>query len=163
MDLDNVFAIYGDANVMQYIRAPMSKLAAKELLDSQIGGYDATHPLGRFAVVEQQTERYTGNFVLKASDAVEGIEIGYAFLQNDWGKGYATELTKAGLEYAFETAGLQHLFAITSVGNIASQRVLLKCGFTQLPDMVHEDNEVCLFEIVRRETSGIARLTNTHA
>lgn len=151
-DIDDLFAIYGDAEVMKYIRAAITKKAAQELLNTLIVEYDIYPHLGRYAVMEKQTGQYVGNFVLKRSEAVNGIEIGYAFLQAAWGRGFATELTNEGVRYAFETAGLEKLFAVTTTDNIASQRVLLKCGFTPLEDIVENGKQLKLYKIVNCET-----------
>jgi [ribosomal protein S5]-alanine N-acetyltransferase len=147
-DLDNLHAIYGDSEVMKYIRAAITKEAAKDFLSAVIAEYDTSH-LGRYAVTRKDNHQYLGNFVLKSS-AVGGVEIGYAFVPAAWGKGYATELIKEGVTYAFEKAGLEKLLAVTEKKNTASVRVLIKCGFTQLPDLVENGKELHVFEIVRQ-------------
>ncbi len=56
------------------------------------------------------------------------IEIGYILKKSAWGKGYATEVTNRLLKFAFEETPLEELVATTDLENIASQRVLEKCG-----------------------------------
>ena len=56
-------------------------------------------------------------------------EIGYWLGEDFWGKGYVTEATLRVLQYAFEELHLTHLWAGAYEENIASQRVLEKCGF----------------------------------
>ena len=56
------------------------------------------------------------------------IEIGYILKKSAWGKGYATEATNRLLKFAFEETPLEELVATTDLENIASQRVLEKCG-----------------------------------
>lgn len=46
------------------------------------------------------------------------------------GQGYATEATRASLEYGFNTLGLNEIIGLTHPENSASQSVLLKCGMT---------------------------------
>ena len=78
----------------------------------------------------------------------DGHVIGQIALQNlDWpnracflgyglsrlcyrGHGYATEAAKLILGYGFRNLGLYRVSATTSDANVASQRVLEKCGFT---------------------------------
>lgn len=74
-------------------------------------------------------------------DALEDVDIGYAFLPAWRGHGYAYEAGAAVLAYA-PTIGLRRVVAITSPGNDASNGLLRKLGlrfshFTQLPP----DNE----------------------
>ena len=56
-------------------------------------------------------------------------EIGYGILDEHQGHGYATEAVKAVLTWAFAQPGITAIEAETDPGNIASQRVLAKCGF----------------------------------
>ena len=56
-------------------------------------------------------------------------EIGYWLGEDFWGKGYVTEATLRVLQYAFEELHLTQLWAGVYKENIASQRVLEKCGF----------------------------------
>jgi ribosomal-protein-alanine N-acetyltransferase len=146
-DLDNLYSLSSNPVVMRYIRAPISLEACRDLLGELVNGYKAHPHFGRFAVIEKSTQQYAGNFLLRPSSFRGGTEIGYAFLEHAWGKGYATELTKAGLAFAFKHLALEMLYAITEPGNIASQKVLLKCGFVQRSNFPENGKELCLFEI----------------
>ena len=57
-------------------------------------------------------------------------ELGYRIGENVTNLGYASEAVKLVLEKAFTTYGLHKIIAGTARDNQASQRVLLKNGFT---------------------------------
>lgn len=57
-------------------------------------------------------------------------ELGYRIGENVSNLGYASEAVKLVLEKAFTTYGFNRTIAGTAIGNLASQRVLLKNGFT---------------------------------
>lgn len=57
-------------------------------------------------------------------------ELGYRIGGNVSNLGYASEAVKLVLEKAFTTYGLHRIIAGTATDNLASQRVLLKNGFT---------------------------------
>jgi len=57
-------------------------------------------------------------------------EIGYRIGENVSNLGYASEAVKLVLEKSFTTYGFNRIIAGTATGNLASQRVLLKNGFT---------------------------------
>ena len=57
-------------------------------------------------------------------------ELGYRIGENVTNLGYASEAVKLVLEKAFTTYGLHKIIAGTATDNLASQRVLLKNGFT---------------------------------
>ena len=47
-----------------------------------------------------------------------------------WGRGYATEATKAAIDYGFRQLQLKEIFASVHVENSRSQKVLQKSGLT---------------------------------
>ncbi len=55
-------------------------------------------------------------------------ELGYRLRRDAWGRGLATEGAAALLRHAFETVGLQRVWARTMAVNTASRRVLEKVG-----------------------------------
>jgi RimJ/RimL family protein N-acetyltransferase len=64
-----------------------------------------------------------------AERAEDAPEIGYWLAVTFWGKGYATEATRAVIDYAFADLHYDVLHAGARVSNPASRRVLEKCGF----------------------------------
>ncbi|MDQ6767846.1 MAG: GNAT family N-acetyltransferase [Candidatus Eremiobacteraeota bacterium] len=55
------------------------------------------------------------------------IEVGYALKPDYWGHGFATEITRLSLQVGFEV-GLARIIAIAQAANVASRRVMEKCG-----------------------------------
>jgi RimJ/RimL family protein N-acetyltransferase len=56
-------------------------------------------------------------------------EIGYWLGLPFWGNGYAVEAVRALIDHAFMTCGHEALVAGARVSNLASRRLLEKCGF----------------------------------
>ncbi len=56
------------------------------------------------------------------------MELGYRLRRSAWGKGYATEASRALIEKGFRELGVQRVFAFTMVVNTASRRVMEKAG-----------------------------------
>ncbi|MED1205330.1 GNAT family N-acetyltransferase [Heyndrickxia acidicola] len=65
---------------------------------------------------------------LAKRDALEDIDIGFAFLPAYRGKGYASEAALAVMEYAKATLGLNRIVAITTQDNHSSASLLEKTG-----------------------------------
>ena len=61
----------------------------------------------------------------------EGFEVGYHIAKEYTGNGYATEALKALLEYAATVKKLERVYGICLSENVASKKVLEKCGFTK--------------------------------
>ena len=57
------------------------------------------------------------------------VEIGYSVVHSFKGRGYATELVRALVEYAFATGRVKRIVAHTTPENIGSVKVLEKSGF----------------------------------
>jgi len=62
------------------------------------------------------------------------LEIGFHLLPEFWGKGYAVEAANTVINYASSHLQAEALFAGHNPRNIASQKVLLKLGFTYIGD-----------------------------
>ena len=56
------------------------------------------------------------------------VDLGYRLLRSAWGRGYATEASKACLEWGFQEAGLDTIIGRVARANTASIRVLEKVG-----------------------------------
>ena len=56
------------------------------------------------------------------------IEVGYALFKEFWGKGFATEASKAFLEYGFNQLNLEKIVAVANPKTKASRRVMEKLG-----------------------------------
>ena len=59
-------------------------------------------------------------------------EIGYHIAKDFTGKGYSTEAVKAFLPVMVQKLNLREVYGICLAENLASVRVLEKCGFTQI-------------------------------
>ena len=57
------------------------------------------------------------------------LDLGYRFVRDRWGRGYATECSHALIAFGFDVLGLEQLVAYVMPGNAASVRVLEKTGF----------------------------------
>lgn len=145
---ENLFyAVNGDEEVMHYIRPAKSVEECRQFLKQTILGYEISPNTGRWAMHTRKDDRFIGLFAVIPLPNRDELQIGYAFLKDAWGKGYATEALKGGVKYCFEVLNLPRIKAITSTQNTASQKVLLKAGFSE-PDMLLEyEKGVDLYEL----------------
>ncbi|GAA5529201.1 GNAT family N-acetyltransferase [Herpetosiphon gulosus] len=74
--------------------------------------------------------------LIKRSPEAE-IDLGYAFLPEHWGQGYATEVAQALLNYAINTIKLPRIIATTHLENHQSIKVLERIGM-QFEGIIHE-------------------------
>ena len=151
-DKDNFFLLSGNEAVMLYIRPVSTKEASDNLLLEYITSYKNNPHRGRWAALEKATGRFVGSFaIIPIPDDPEKMQLGYSLTQENWGKGYATELTNAGLQYFFANDQLPEIYGITEIPNTASQKVLLKAGFQPFGTKMEGGKELLLFK-VRKES-----------
>jgi len=81
-----------------------------------------------FAVIERSTGDLLGDAMLWLNKRHCSGEFGYLLTEGAWGRGYATEILGAVIEYGFDTLGLRRISGICSVNNTASARVMEKNG-----------------------------------
>jgi [ribosomal protein S5]-alanine N-acetyltransferase len=150
LDLDdatNFFRLNGDEEIMRYIRATKTREESDAMLKEAILAYKGPSLSLRLAILRKEDLRFAGTFAILPMDNSPDLQMGYAFLKEYWGVGYATEIVEGGLPYAFEILQLKKIMAVTEIANLASKKVLLKNGFTQLHNYLEKGKEVTLFQI----------------
>ena len=80
-------------------------------------------------------------------DGLDNVDIGFAFLPQFTGMGYATEAATATMAYGKNSFGLKRIVGITSHDNVTSIKLLEKIGlkFEAMLKMPKDDDEVMLF------------------
>ena len=64
-------------------------------------------------------------------DSLPDVDVGFAFVPEHWGKGYAYEAASAVLEYGERVFAMKRIVAITSPGNRRSIRMLERLGMVR--------------------------------
>ncbi len=146
-DVEAFHAIWGDPEVIWW--------GASESLEETQKGYarllerHAKWPAGCawFGVMPEGTEDVLGDVLLQPAPFVEGIEIGWHFRRDAWGNGYATEAARAVLAHAFETVGLDRVYAIVAIQNALSLRITEKLGMGRVKEMEYANIPHVLFSM----------------
>lgn len=97
-----------------------------------------------FAITDKQTGELYGAIGLTNNQPHQNGEIGYWIDEEKWGKGYATEATKAVIAFAFTEQHYHKVFARHFASNPGSGRVMQKCGMLKegvLLDHIYKENK----------------------
>ena len=132
-DAEHAFAIYRDPEVWRFLGGgkPLEDLeGARAMLRRWIARSEEMAPCGTWAAVERETATPIGSVMLWPLEEGPEVEVGYHFGQSSWGKGYATEATRATIQHGFRVLDCDQLVAVVFPENPASQRVLEKSGMT---------------------------------
>ena len=150
-DADDFFLLQGNPEVMRFIRPVKTREESDAFLLEAIAGYSEPW-MGRWAVEEKTTGKFVGSFVINSvPEDSEKTQLGYAFLTGSWGKGYATEATRGGLNYFKNFTPLQEIYGVVESENLASQKVLLKTGFQPFDKFMEGEKEILRF-VFKRST-----------
>ncbi len=122
--------------------------AHRYILNGPVASY-AKNGFGLYMVMSKETQERMGMCGLIKREALDDVDIGYAFLPKFWSKGYAVESARAVQAYAKEVVGLKRLVAITDPANEGSIRLLEKLGlkFEKMVRLSQDDIELKLFAI----------------
>jgi len=132
--------------VMRYIRPARTREEADKVFNETVLKGFAENYKGIWAVNEKAGGKLIGCFVIMPiPDDVEKTQLGYSFFPEYWGKGFATEVTKAGLDYFRDQTPLTEIYAVTETPHIASQKVLLKNGFQYIDKKMEGEKELLIF------------------
>jgi RimJ/RimL family protein N-acetyltransferase len=106
-----------------------------------------------FNIVERASGSAVGGCGFKGPPDADGVvEVAYGIEAAHRRRGFATEAANALVEFAFASSRVRRVRAHTKPGNSASTRVLAKCGFQRLGEVMDsEDGLVCRWE---REPTG---------
>ncbi len=84
--------------------------------------------IGLQLVFLESVQKPIGICGLIKRDGLDDLDIGFAFLPEYFGSGYAFEAAKASLDYGFNELKCNRIVAITTENNIRSRNVLEKIG-----------------------------------
>jgi RimJ/RimL family protein N-acetyltransferase len=131
-DVDAVLALDRDPLVRRYVEdgEPVNREATADLVAHWMSQYRRWDRFGFWAAIHRQSGAFLGWFHLRPRDAspADAPELGYRLTSSVWGHGYATEGSRALIDYAFATPGVERVLAETMVVHVASRRVMEKAG-----------------------------------
>ena len=108
------------------------EMGAKEHLDRILAMWKQNPPPNReMAIIIKDSGNKIGRCHIEMDYSCDTAMIGWLLVENEWGKGYATEATEALLEYCFCILGVHRVNALLNPENTASRRVLEKMNFRQ--------------------------------
>jgi len=94
-----------------------------------------------FVLMHRDTENVIGKCGFKGPPGADGaVEIAYGVAPEHQGKGYATEAAAALVSYAFSHGQVRVVRAHTLPEPNASTRVLTKCGFRRVGEVIDPDD-----------------------
>ena len=124
--------LFNDPEVTRYLftggslnQSETEKFVQKEFLPE-------SQPYGLSTLCEKNTGEIVGfsGIITCEYFGKDDFEFGVALAKSAWGKGYAFEISKEEMKYAFKVLKLNQLFALTHPENVVAQHLIKKCGLS---------------------------------
>ena len=158
-----MFELDSNSEVHKYLgNNPITTIEqAREIIENICRQY-IKNGIGRWATIEKTSNQFIGWSGLKFITDVENnqtnfYDVGYRFMPQYWGKGYATESAKAALEYAFNTMNMKEVIGTCHEENKASRKALEKCGLKFVEKFLWENITCDWLKITKEEREGIIK------
>jgi RimJ/RimL family protein N-acetyltransferase len=134
-DLDNLVRLDADPDVMHFITGGIPTAREEieqEILPAFLAYYERFEGYGFWAAIEKPAGQFLGWFHFRPREgaSLDEAELGYRLRKSAWGKGYATEGSRALIRKGFTQFGVRQVVAETMAVNLASRRVMEKAGLT---------------------------------
>ncbi|MBB5868093.1 RimJ/RimL family protein N-acetyltransferase [Allocatelliglobosispora scoriae] len=147
-DVDHLVALDSDPAVMRFLNGgvPTPREVVERETMPRFLAYDERFPgFGCWAAIDRATAEFLGWFALRPEeDSRPGeVELGYRLRASAWGRGLATEGSRALIDRGFAEFGVVRVTANTMTVNAGSRRVMEKAGlrfvrtyFAQWPEVI---------------------------
>ena len=155
-DAEDLFLLDSNSEVMKYVGGVVStEIEQSRQVIEFIQKQYKENGVGRLAVIEKSSNILIGwsglKYLTKEINGMKNVyELGYRFLPEYWGKGYATETAIAALNYAFNEIKTDIVYAMAVTENVGSNRVLQKLGFEELGTFL-DNGDLCYWYKLEKE------------
>jgi RimJ/RimL family protein N-acetyltransferase len=122
-DVDHLVELDADPEVMRYISGGRASTRDEviEVVRGSLGH--------RWLACDKVSTAVLGWFALEPRDpSGRERELGYRLRRSSWGQGLATEGSLAVIDWGFAQPGVERIWAETMAVNMASRRVMERCG-----------------------------------
>jgi RimJ/RimL family protein N-acetyltransferase len=123
-----------DPVVMRYLVGPLTR-AASDAYAARAEQHLAETGFCKWAVEAPGVAPFIGAVGLSrvtfAASFTPAVEVAWRLHRRYWGRGYATEAARAAIADGFTRVGLTEIVALTTLDNMASQRVMQRLGMTR--------------------------------
>jgi len=135
---DDLLRIYTDPIVARWWGTWTAEMAQREAeLMGRGWAIDGVH---KWVAYDRSTGELVGRGGLSRArvDGHDHLEIGWVLRGEFTGRGYATEIGRAGLAVAFDELGANDVVSFTEARNIKSRAVMERLGFHYVKDIIVE-------------------------
>jgi ribosomal-protein-alanine N-acetyltransferase len=129
-DKEDLLKLFTDKEVMKHVGdGVLTNEEAEKLWKKLLEKFCPNGKRTIWAVFAKDDSRYVGHASLRPRpEKKEDWEVGFILRKEEWGKGFATEISQKLIEFGFDELNLSEIFATVDDDNFASINVLKKSG-----------------------------------
>ncbi len=148
-EMETYLTHFTDEEVALYL-PKRSREERINIFNNALSQYNVTKISGTWGMFDPTTDEFIGSCLLRPFNENPTIlELGYSMEKKHWGQGIGTEMALAMIDHTFAAADIIAVVAVTTLENIASQRVLEKAGLKREGDLVRNGEELAFFSLNR--------------
>ena len=160
-DADHLWYLYQDPGIARWYDGAWSMVQARDFA-TVMGHAWQVNGVGKWLArrCADATLIGRGGCSVAIVEGIRQVEIGWAIREEYWGRGYATEVGRAGLAFAFHTLHVDRVVTFTEIHNLRSRAVMERLGMAYVHDFnspglvegwegMHDDAVFVLYEMTK--------------
>ncbi|WP_372508770.1 GNAT family N-acetyltransferase [Pseudalkalibacillus decolorationis] len=153
-DVCHLMKIFSDPVAMAYYPSTKTETEAKQWIEWNLQNYQAFN-VGLWAVELKKDQTFVGQcgIVPQKVNGIIQMEIGYSFIREFWGNGFATEAAKSCLNYGFQTCQYPKMISLITPNNTPSIAVAQRIGMKKECQIIKWDRPIHVYSSERMEKS----------
>ncbi|MFE8701623.1 GNAT family N-acetyltransferase [Cytobacillus sp. FJAT-54145] len=147
-DKENLMRIFADPIAMEYYPSTYSEEKADQWIQWNLNNYKE-HGCGLWICELKDSGIFVGQcgIVPQLVEGIKEMEIGYLFVREHWGKGYATEVAIGSKSHGFEKLHFTRLISMIYKPNTPSIRVAERMGMQYEKTTDRNGRETLIYSI----------------
>ena len=132
-DAENLVALHATPESSRYVST--GEPWTLDYAEGRIKGWEADyrkHDMTKLKLTAREDGRFIGRAGFSFMEESGLFELGYSILQEEWGKGYASEIAAGLAKWFFENRSDRRFVAFAYAENAASIHVMRKIGMTEI-------------------------------
>ena len=146
---DDLWKLHQEPGVADYWGA-WSREDALRNAAHYVAGWES-HGVSKWIAYDRTTGALVGRGGLSRAMGDRRVEVGWTISGRLWRRGFATEIGRAGLDFAFDELDAGEVVAFTETHNARSIAVMERLGMQYGRDIVHGGEPFVLYVMSRRD------------
>jgi RimJ/RimL family protein N-acetyltransferase len=150
---EDLWLLHQDAGIARWYDGTLTRQEAAERAEGMGRGWEADG-VHKWLAYDRESGAVVGRGGLsyKQVDGARRLEVGWAVVEELWGRGYASEIGRASLAFAFDELGADEVVSFTETHNLRSRAVMERLGFGRPRPIRHRGEPFVLYVLHRPQT-----------